>query len=385
MAAIGLLAKEAADRELLGLMLGELGHRAEGAGRLEEALEFARERKPRAFLLVDGSGADAESLTRELIRAFPLMPVVVALKTRDASRAVALMRVGAAEVVAPPWTPEDLKSSVSKGLRFQGTALTAASAAPLSRSPVWYALAVGLFLAAGLGAASLKRVEARRAAAAARVDRWELPVRHPAGLAFDGKSLWLVEWFTQSFYALSPDDTSVQVVRHLTADTPVAAAFTAEAMWTVSADGTVVRRMRDDKLTPLARYRNAAPNSAGLAFDGLYLWTLDARAKVLRKHLVDRELTVISTHKWRGVKAAGLLFDGRTLWTLDAADRRLLRHQLERPEDVVEGVPLPEYAEGGWIPAGVSWDGSRFWTVGEAADGKSPARLVRHRKEEAFR
>lgn len=381
MASIGLLAKEAADRELLGLMLGELGHSAEGAGRLEEALEFARERRARAFLLVDGGGADAESLTRELIRAFPLLPVVVALKTRDASRAVALMRVGAVEVVAPPWTPEDLKASVSKGLRFQGTALTAASAAPTSRSPVWYALAVGLFLAAGLGVASLKRVESDRAAAAARVDRWELPVRHPAGLAFDGRSLWLVEWFTQSFYSLSPEDTTVQVVRHLTAETPVAAAFTTEAMWTVSADGTVIRRMRDDKMTALTRYPKAAPNSAGLAFDGLYLWTLDARAKVLRKHLVDRELSVISTHTWRGVKAAGLLFDGRTLWSLDAAERRLNRHHLARPEDVIEGVPLPEYAEGGYIPAGVAWDGARFWTVGSAADGKGPARLVRHKEE----
>ena len=66
MAAIGLLAKDNADRELLGLMLGELGHSVEGSGRLEEAVEFARERKTRAFLLVDGGGADAESLTREL-------------------------------------------------------------------------------------------------------------------------------------------------------------------------------------------------------------------------------------------------------------------------------------------------------------------------------
>lgn len=385
MAAIGLLAKEAADRELLGLMLGELGHRTEGAARLEEALEFARERRTKAFLLVDGGGADAESLTRELIRAFPLMPVVVALKVRDARRAVELMRVGAAEVVAPPWTPEDLKASVSKGLRFQGTVITVARAAPLSRSPIWFALAAGLFLAAGLGVASLKRADANRAAAAARVDRWELPVRHPAGLAFDGKSLWLVDWFTQSFYALSTADTAVQVVRHLTAETPVAAAFTTEAMWTASADGAVIRRMRDDSMTPLTRYPKAAPNCAGLAFDGLYLWSLDARAKVLRKHLVDRELSVLATFRWRGVKPAGLAFDGRTLWSLDAADRRLLRHDLERPELPIEGVPLPEYSEGAYIPTGLAWDGARFWTVGEAKDARGPARLVRHRAEESPR
>ena len=381
MAAIGVLAKEAADRELLGLMLGELGHRAEGAGRLEEALEFARERKPRAFLLVDGGGADAESLTRELLRAFPLLPIVVALKVRDASRAVALMRVGAAEVVAPPWTPEDLKASVSKGLRFQGTVLKISLADPVRRSPLWFVLCSALFLAVGLGVASLKRVESNRAAAAARVDRWELPVRHPSGLAFDGKSLWLVDWFTQSFYALSPADTTVQIVRHLTAETPVAAAFTGEAMWTVSADGTVIRRMRDDQMTPLTRYPKAAPNSAGLAFDGLYLWTLDARAKVLRKHLVDRELSVLAAYKWRGLKAAGLLYDGKSLWSLDAGNRRLLRHGLDHPEDIIDAIPLPEYAEGAYKLVGATWDGARFWTVGEAANGKSPARLVRHKEE----
>jgi len=381
MSAIGLLAHEASDRELLGLMLGELGHGVEGAQRLEEALEFARERKTRAFLLVDGAGADAELLTRELLRAFPLLPVVVALKVRDARRAVELMRAGAAEVFAPPWTPEDLKASVAKSLRFQGTVLTVSSVAPLRRSPIWYALSVAMFLAAGLGVASLKRVEQNKAAAAARVDRWDLPVRHPAGLAFDGKSLWLVEWFTQSFYALSMNDSTVQLVRHLTAETPVAAAFTAEALWTVSADGTIIRRMRDDKMTPLMRYPKAAPYSAGLAFDGLYLWTLDARAKVLRKHLVDRELTVISTYKWRGVKAAGLIFDGRSLWTLDAADRRLMRHALDRPDELIGAMPLPEYAQGNFIPTGVSWDGTRFWTVGEAKDGKGPARLVRHQLE----
>ena len=381
MAAIGLLAAELGDREALGLILDEMGHHTHGAGRLDEALEFARERKPRAFVLVDGGGADAESLTRELLRAFPLLPVVGALKGRDANRAVALMRVGAAEVVAPPWTPEDLKASVSKGLRYQGTVLSPERVAPLRRSPMWYTLSVGLFLAAALGVASLKRAEQNRVASAAHVDHWKLPVRHPAGLAFDGKSLWVVDWFTQSFYALSTSDTAISVVRHLTAETPVSLAFTGESMWTVSADGTVMRRMRDYKMTPLSSYPKAAPNSAGLAFDGLYLWTLDAKAKIIRKHLVDRELTEIAAYRWPGVKAAGLLFDGKLLWTLDAADRRLMGHRVERPDEIAVAISLPEYSSGEFVPTGLAWDGARFWTVGEAKDGKSPARLVRHKEE----
>ena len=383
MAAIGLLASETGDRDELSGLLGELGHRTEGAGRLDEALEFARERRPRAFLVVDGAGADAELLTRELTRAFPLLPVVVALKKRDATRAVALMRAGAAEVVAPPWTREDLKACVSKSLRWQGTALSPVRLAPRKRSAVWYALAVGAFLAMALGTASVNRDRRLKAAAAARTDAWPLTVFHPAGLAFDGKDLWVVDWFSQSLYATSREDARVLALRHLTSETPVAAAFGADAVWTASADGTVVRRMRDAKLTPLARYPKAAPNAAGLAFDGLYVWTLDGRTRVLTKRLLDDALTPVSSWRIPGLKPVALVWDGRALWTLDAGDRVLRRHDLEKPTMALAVFPLPEYADGVYAPTGLAWDGDRFWTVGERRDGKGPARLFRHRAEGA--
>ena len=383
MADIGLLAGETGDREELAALLGELGHAAEGSGRLAETLEFARMRRPRAFVVVDGGGADAETLTRELTRAFPLLPVVAALKTRDATRAIALMRAGAVEVVAPPWTREDLKACVSKGLRSPGTALSPVRLAPRRRSPVWYALAVGMFFAAALGAASLKRARENALAAAARVDHWLLPVSHPAGLAFDGRDIWVVDWFSQSLYQESRVDPRVLAVRHLTAETPVAAAFAADAVWTASADGPIVRRMRDAKLTPLQRYPKAAPNCAGIAFDGLYLWTLDAHAKTLSKRLLDPELTVVSKSRVAGLKPAALVWDGAALWTLDGGDRVLRRHDLTDPALVVAVLPLPEYADGAYVPQGLAWDGERFWTVAERRDGKGPAQLNRHRDEGA--
>jgi DNA-binding response OmpR family regulator len=381
MASIGLLAAQTGDREELTMLLGELGHRAEGAGALEAALETARERRPRAFVIVDGGGADAELLTRELTRAFPLLPVVVALKTRDARRAVALMRAGAAEVVAPPWTREDLKACVSKSLRSPGTVLSPLRMTPRRRSPVWYALAVGCFLAAALGSASLKRRARLQAEAAARVDHWTLAVSHPAGLAFDGKDLWVVDWFTQSFYQQSSEDAKVIAVHHLTAETPVAAAFSADSVWTVTADGTIARRMRDAKLTTLQRYPRAAPNSAGLAFDGLYLWTLDQRRKTLTKRLLDEALTPVASWRLPGLKPVAVVWDGKALWTLDAGDRVLRRHDLERPDLALALVPLPEYGDGLYAPTGLAWDGERFWTVAERRDGSGPGRLYRHAAE----
>ncbi len=383
MAAIGLLAAETGDREDLGLLLGELGHRAEAAGALGQLLEAARERRPRAFVVVDGGGADAEVLTRELTRAFPLLPVVAALKTRDARRAVALMRAGAAEVVAPPWTREDLKACVSKSLRSPGTVLSPLRLAPRRRSPLWYALAVGSFFAAALGTASLGRRVRLQAAAAARVDHWTLAVSHPAGLAFDGADLWVVDWFTQSFYRQSRQDARVLEVHHLTSETPVAAAFAADSLWTVAADGTIARRMRDAKLTALQRYPKAAPNSAGLAFDGLYLWTLDQSRRTLTKRLLDENLTTVSSRRLPGLKPVAIVWDGKALWTLDAGDRVLRRHDLEKPELALEVVPLPEYGDGLYAPTGLAWDGERFWTVAERRDGKGPGRLYRHAAEGA--
>ena len=376
-----MLASDPEDREELGRLLGELGYAAHGAARLEEALELARDRRVQAVLVADGGTADAETATRELIRAFPLMPVVVAQTRRDAGRAVALMRVGAAEVAAPPWTKEDLKATVSKSLRFRGTALAPVPVAPRRLAPVWFALAAGVFFASALGVASLRRAESARRAAAARVDSWELPVRHPAGLAHDGSGLWVVEWFTQSLYSVTPEGAVVNVVRHLTAETPVAATFTGEALWLVGADGTVTRRMRDQKMTELGRWRRVAPNCAGVAFDGLYLWTLDGRAKLLRQHVLDGELTEAGRWRWTGEKAAGLAWDGRLLWTLDAAGRRLSAHAPERPGDIVAARSLPEFASGAFTPTGLAWDGGRFWTVAEARDG-GPARLSRLPEDE---
>jgi DNA-binding response OmpR family regulator len=378
MAEIGLLAAETADREELSTLLGELGHAAHGAGRLDEALETGRERRPGAFLIVDGGGQDAELLTRELRRSFPLLPVVAALKTRDASRAVALMRAGAAEVVAPPWTREDLKACVSKSLRWRGTALSPVRLAPRRRAGLWFALAAGVFLAASLGVASHRRAERAAAAAAARVDRWTLPVSHPAGLAFDGRHVWVVDWFSQSFYEQGDGGTAVLAVRHLTDETPVAADFATDAVWTASADGTVVRRMRDRDLTPLQRYPKAAPHCAGIAFDGLYLWTLDGASKTLTKRLLDASLTPVSSYRVKGLKPAALVWDGKSLWTLDAGDRVLRRLDLDDPRLVLQVVSLPEYGDGRYVPTGLAWDGREFWTVAERRGAGGRALLVRH-------
>lgn len=384
MASLGIVCLDEADRQRLSLIAGEAGHQAHSALRLEEAVEILRERRPKLMLVADGPGQDAEKFVREILRVSPLMPIVVAQKVRDAVRAVALMRTGAVEVVAPPWTKESLHACLAKTLRFQGTDIAVVHLAP-RRARRWpaYLGALLIFLAASLSYVRLERQARQREAAAQIRHWWSLPYNHPSGAAFDGKDLYVLDWFSQSLYQHAPvgerENGPVRRVIHFPVEAPSAVAFAAESVWSVLADGTVVRHMKDASLTPVQRFPAAAPGSSGIVFDGLYLWTCDKRLKRIRKHLLDDRLTELASYAYPGKLPAALVFDGRALWSLDSEQRELLQHNLERPDEVTRRMALSEYSSGAYKPVGLAFDGARLWTVGEKAPAASgPARLFVH-------
>ncbi|OGR82624.1 MAG: hypothetical protein A3J74_06610 [Elusimicrobia bacterium RIFCSPHIGHO2_02_FULL_57_9] len=377
MAIIGVVCADEDERARLSLIAGESGHLVHGAPRLEQALEILRENRPRLMLVVDSSEQDAQSVMREMSRVSPLLPVVVALKNRDANRAVALMRQGAAEVIAPPWTRENIRACLAKTMRLQGTAFSVETP-PRPRSVLLYFFFVLAFFAVCFSALALKRQAWLKAQALAARDFWDLPYKHPAAMGFDGKELWIVDWFTQSLYLHDANGLALRRLVHLTAETPVALTFATDAVWTVAASGMIIRRMKNAALTPLEKYKDAAPNTLGMAFDGLYLWTCDSRLNQLHKHLIDFQLSLVASYPYPGFRPAALVFDGKTLWSLDAANRELIQHNLERPDEAVGRVPLPEYRDGRFKPVGLGWDGERFWTVGEKERESGPARVFRH-------
>jgi DNA-binding response OmpR family regulator len=377
MAIIGLICSDEEDRRRLALMAGEAGHLIHGAARLQDAVELVRERRPRLMLVVDSDATDASVIVREMSRAAPLLPVVVALKDRDASRAVALMRTGAAEVVAPPWTRDSLAACLSKSLRFQGTAISLAPRRRSFNGPL-YAAAVLLFAAAAFGyKAHMRAEQVKRDLELSRRQHWDLPYRHPAAMAFSDGKLWVADWFTQSVYVHDPATRAVERVVYFTDEMPAALAIGGDSAWTVNSAGKIARRQKDGKLSVLAR--TPGPRTLGLAFDGLYLWTLDADKRLIRKRLPDDALTEIASFPYPGSKGAALVWDGRSLWSLDAGNRELVRHNLERPDEALEKISLPEYRDGTYRAVAAAFDGKTFWTVGERVPRDSgPARLFRH-------
>jgi DNA-binding response OmpR family regulator len=378
MAIIGLVCSDEADRRRLTLIAGESGHLIHAAARLQDAVEILRERRPRLMLVVDSPGHDAAVIVREMLRAAPLMPIVVALTDRDATRAVALMRTGAAEVVPPPWTRESLQACLSKSLRFQGTSI-ALTRRPRRRAAPLYLAAVMIFLGVCFGYNSHQHAKQAQSLAALALRRhWDLPYRHPSSMVFADGKLWVSDWFSQSVYVHDPRTIGVARVIHFPDETPMAFTVAGDSAWSSNAAGQIVRHIKDLKLTPVGRA--AAARVLGLASDGLYLWTLELADKpVIRKRLPDAALTTIATYRYPGAKPAALAWDGHDLWSLDAGNRELVRHNLERPDEATERISLPEYKDGAFRPVALGFDGEFFWTIGERLPKDSgPARLFKH-------
>lgn len=378
MALIAVVCRDEEERRELTLAVEELGHGAAWAADAAGAVELLRERRPQALVAVESpaSGA-AEALLGLIEREAPLVPALVALKPRSAARAVELMKAGAFEVVAQPWSAENLAPCLSKALRPSGTALEVIKPRPKWRRRASWAFLILL----GAGWLWLDRALERRAAssrAAAEPREWTLPYAHPAGLAYDGRELWIPDWYGQTLYRHERATMRVLSASPLPKDPPSALAFAEGALWT-SSGRALVKRMLDGRLRPLARVADGLGPTAALAYDGLYLWTADASGRALHKRLPDSELSAVASYPYPGSRAAALAYDGKTLWSLDAGNKELVRHDLSDPRRATLRVALPEYASGRYKPVGLAFDGKVFLSVAEPVEPGAGGRVFAHR------
>jgi hypothetical protein len=194
--------------------------------------------------------------------------------------------------------------------------------------------------------------------------QWELPYAHPAGLAFDGDSFWITDWFSQTIYIHERKGLRAARTVHLPGEVPGAAAFAAGTLWT-SSGNKLVKHMLDAKLTVLSSAQDAHGQTVGMAYDGLYLWTCDAKPGRLHKRILDADLTEVAAYRYPGTRPAALAFDGKTLWSVDAGTRDLLEHDIAQPEKIRRRIALTAYRDGEWKPVGLAFDGVRFWTAAE--------------------
>ncbi len=192
--------------------------------------------------------------------------------------------------------------------------------------------------------------------------RMPSPCPSPLGIAFDGSRLWLASGEVDRIYAVEPRDASVSE-ESAVPGTPYGLTVVGDELRAVVGD-----EVEDDR--SIARYvvghgfkrdMLPCPNATGswLAYDGDFLYlaqrfekqilALDDAGAVRRAIPVAREIT--------GMTIVDGCFYLLTTESKEVDDYRLVRLDARKTEPVET-----EIASLAFIPRGLAYDGTRFWT-----------------------
>ncbi|OGR59430.1 MAG: hypothetical protein A2X34_03320 [Elusimicrobia bacterium GWC2_51_8] len=351
------------NRLVLANIFKNLGADAVFSLDLNDTLSIFEKVRPKAVFLVDSEDPPSEIKLRELKRIAPFLPLVVLLKNRDASRAVALMKLGAFDCVQSPWTEEELRPVYKKTLNLDGTPLVIDGEAlekkknALVISGILAALAVGM--AAGWFFASREYNRPQPPPAEIR-----LPYSHPTGIAPEGDSLVISDWYTQALYTHNASDFSIKSVASLPEETPAGLTASPDALWLQTASGVIEKRLKTAGLKLLAKIKTDRADIAGICHDGLYFW-IAYNNNSLSKCLPNDSLTELDRYPYPGKKIAAFACDTRFLWAADPGLKALVKMPLGRPDTLLSSSEIKQYSRKSLKITGLASKNGKIWFTAE--------------------
>lgn len=203
-----------------------------------------------------------------------------------------------------------------------------------------------------------------------------LPGRGVRGLHWRGDTLWILG--TRNLGLGAPDSTYVTALVALdtdgAADTLVVerdgyeSGLTSDGRFLWSGGSLIGERQGLYQLSPqtgevLLTLPAPGYHPAGVAWDGTYLWQVDADARKLYR-IESEEGKVSRKVSSPGFYPTGLAYDGFHFWCADASTGRLyrLKGHNGRPDGVVSQEVY--YKPGEFVS--LTWDGRALWTVSAA-------------------
>ncbi len=179
------------------------------------------------------------------------------------------------------------------------------------------------------------------------------PTRCPAGLAWDGSSLWLADWREAKIYEIDPQSGRVRGTFPAPCPRPTGLAWVKGNLFVADGEGMIYGY---NPYNGEVRVRFPVPGSApaGLGWDGHALITAAGKTIYLFNPL---DGTTLDYFPAPYLGSQGVCFDGRYIWL---ADRRRDELYPLRPQD---GIPVTSLASPGPYPCGLAWDGKSIWNV----------------------
>jgi CheY-like chemotaxis protein len=303
------------------------------------------------------------NLTSILKAHAPVTPYLVTMGKADSSAALDCMRAGAYDCVSRPYTPFDVLAAAKRAsLKNKRTLFTKKVVQKNRVSPLAYVFAVLLLIAPARMFVNVLN--------GPPANELSLGSAHLSGLQWDGRSLWVGDWFesTITHYELGQGlfkkfrTLSSSVIYKAQEGQPILICSTPENFVTIDSDLKMRSRHKAVGLPALNSASTPGSNPTGLVWDGHDVWSSDSETGFLYRHGVD--LRVLETIKSIIPNPIGLASDGPTLWVLGGTP--LQAAKLERTgEGVVWSGPYvvgPVLTEG-ILPAGLAVGFRRMWFV----------------------
>jgi len=330
------------ERLILESVFKNLGADAVFSRDLNDALAIFEKTRPRAVFVVDGEEPPAEIQIRELLRIAPFLPIIVLLKRRDSSKAIAYMKLGAFDCAQSPWTEEEIRPLYKKSLNISGTPLRLDTGVSGKRKALLLLAGLAVTLVTGFFSGWFYAFNELNPAQAPSMT--ELPYSHPSGLAFEKGLVLVSDWYTQAVYRHDVSDFKIAGIASFPDTVPVGLADGPSTVWLAAADGAIERRMKNAKFTLISKMKYGPKPPAGACYDGLYIWLASPEGNKLSKHMANDQLTEIRSFAYPGRTLTALACDARFLWVADESLKSIIKLSPEDPETVLSRTEIPQYA-----------------------------------------
>lgn len=363
MARVLVIGDSASDTKRIGKIFGIVNVPVEVVPTYEAAFDKIAKDPPALVIAEKSENPAALNGLRVTLHAHaPATPFVVTLPRSNLSDAISSMQAGAFDCVAKPFSSADLLMAAKRATLKSGRLLFMKKLEPPKR----HTLQISLFVLGVLVCGWL--LQTVRNGPPPRV--LSLGSANLSGLQWEGRSLWVGDWFESTVTRYEVDKGLASGFRKLETKSlykvqdgqPILICNTPDLLMTIGADLKLRIHQRSVGLPTYQTVATPGTSPTGLAWDGLNLWTVDSHTNLLYKH--GQDLRVIDTVKCIFPQPLGLAWDGSGLWVI--GDKPLKAAKLEAVEGglVWRGpVAIPTLLPEGVIPTGFSVGFNRLWAV----------------------
>jgi len=180
----------------------------------------------------------------------------------------------------------------------------------------------------------------------------------PAGIAWDGASLWIADQVSGDLKKIDPATGKVTATLTAPGYQSAGLAWDGSRLWCLDAADKTAYALDPETRRTVKALALDTDSPEGIGWDGKDLWIADARAGVVARIDQGDGTTYRSfTAPGGGRKGQiyGVAFDGKALWMADRTADRIYK------VDPATGWVLAFFDSPGPYPAGLAWDGKALW------------------------